>query len=50
MPAVFSILVVFCVLGVVFLEVMVWLERRIVFWRRPRRGIIAFLEGDTEGR
>jgi NitT/TauT family transport system permease protein len=50
MPAVFSILVVFCVLGVVFLEVMVWLERRIVFWRRPRRGIIAFLEGDSEGR
>jgi NitT/TauT family transport system permease protein len=50
MPAVFSILIVFCVLGVVFLEIMVWLERRIVFWRRPRRGIIAFLEGETEGR
>jgi NitT/TauT family transport system permease protein len=50
MPAVFAILIVFAVVGVVLLEVMVWMERRIVFWRRPRRGIIAFLEGETEGR
>jgi NitT/TauT family transport system permease protein len=50
MPAVFSILVVFAVVGVVLLEIMVWLERRIVFWRRPRRGIIAFIDGASEGR
>lgn len=50
MPAVFSVLIIFCVLGVLFLEIMVWIERRVVFWRQPRRGIIAFLEGDSEGR
>jgi NitT/TauT family transport system permease protein len=50
MPAVFSILVVFAVVGVVLLELMVWLERKIVFWRRPRRGIIAFLDAGSDGR
>ena len=46
MPAVFAVLIVFSVLGVIFLEVITWLERKVVFWKTTRRGVLAYVEGD----
>jgi ABC-type nitrate/sulfonate/bicarbonate transport system permease component len=45
MATVFAVLVIFSLLGVILLEIMVWVERRVVFWRHSRRGLLAFLDG-----
>jgi NitT/TauT family transport system permease protein len=48
MPAVFALLITFSILGVVLLEIITWLERRIVFWIPHRRGLFASFDRDGD--